>query len=80
MTTWPVLARCRPGCIETSQQDVLCTEGADAAFAGHALDGTFDVAICSAPRGLQILTMEKRCELQSYERFPNMGGPPSHPF
>lgn len=34
-------------CIEDSKQDVLCTEGADAAFAGHALDGTFDVAICS---------------------------------
>lgn len=34
-------------CIENSKQAVLCTEGADAAFAGHALDGTFDVAICS---------------------------------
>lgn len=34
-------------CIENSKQDVLCTEGADAAFAGHALDGTFDVAICA---------------------------------
>lgn len=41
---------CRPGCIENSKQAVLCTEGADAAFAGHALDGTFDVAICSVPR------------------------------